>query len=98
MSSVPATIACFTSSARSSKRKKFVTVARELGEKISIQPGPNGDYVLKLGFANLSSLEGTLQRLLELIGQIRATAGPRVRERPQAPSADAVADSEESTV
>lgn len=70
---------------------------RELGEKIAIQPGSNGDYVLKLGFANLSSLEGTLQRLLELVGQIRATAGPRVRERQPVPSADAVADSEEST-
>jgi ParB family chromosome partitioning protein len=54
---------------------------RELGEKISIQPGPGGDYVLKIGFANLANLEVTLQRLQELVTQIRETAGPRVRER-----------------
>jgi ParB family chromosome partitioning protein len=56
-------------------------LARELGEKITIQPGANGDYTLKLGFADLASLEATLRRLQELIVQIRATAGPRVRER-----------------
>ncbi|HET7131701.1 MAG TPA: ParB/RepB/Spo0J family partition protein [Gammaproteobacteria bacterium] len=54
---------------------------RELGEKISIQPGPGGDYVLKIGFANLANLELTLQRLQELVTQVRETAGPRVRER-----------------
>ena len=55
-------------------------LARELGEKISIRPGPNGDYVLQIGFGDLAKLEATLQRLQELIGQIRSVAGPRVRE------------------
>jgi ParB family chromosome partitioning protein len=55
-------------------------LARELGEAISIRPGASGDYVLKLGFANLAQLESTLARLGELIAQIRATTGPRARE------------------
>jgi ParB family transcriptional regulator, chromosome partitioning protein len=63
-------------------------LARELGEKISIQPGANGDYVLKLGFADLAGLDTTLQRLQELIAQIRAAAGPRVRERAAKPRSD----------
>jgi ParB family chromosome partitioning protein len=56
-------------------------LARELGEKVTIQPGANGEYTLKLGFADLASLEAMLRRLQELIAQIRATAGPRVRGR-----------------
>jgi ParB family chromosome partitioning protein len=55
-------------------------LARELGEAISIRPGGSGNYVLKIGFANLGKLETTLQRLQDLIGQIRATTGPRARE------------------
>jgi ParB family chromosome partitioning protein len=55
-------------------------LAREIGESISIRPGARGNYVLKIGFANLGNLETTLQRLQELIGQIRATTGPRARE------------------
>lgn len=55
-------------------------LARELGETISIRPGPNGDYVLQLGFADLAKLDTTLQRLQDLIRQIRAAAGPRARE------------------
>jgi ParB family chromosome partitioning protein len=55
-------------------------LARELGENIAIRPGPNGDYVLQLGFTDLAKLESSLQRLQELIGQIRAVAGPRARE------------------
>jgi ParB family chromosome partitioning protein len=55
-------------------------LARELGEKIAIRPGPNGDYVLQLGFADLAKLEASLQRLQELVRQIRAAAGPRARE------------------
>ena len=55
-------------------------LARELGEKISIRPGTNGDYVLQIGFGDLAKLEATLQRLQELVGQIRETAGPRVGE------------------
>jgi len=55
-------------------------LARELGAKVSIRPGPNGDYVLQLPFADLAKLESSLQRLQELVRQIRAAAGPRARE------------------
>ena len=55
-------------------------LARELGERVSIRPGTNGDYVLQIGFGDLAKLEATLQRLQELVAQIRETAGPRVRE------------------
>jgi ParB family transcriptional regulator, chromosome partitioning protein len=55
-------------------------LARELGEKISIRPGPAGDYVLQLGFADLAKLEASLERLQELVRQIRAAAGQRTRE------------------
>ncbi len=54
-------------------------LARELGENVSIRPGPDG-YVLQLGFADLAKLETSLQRLQELVRQIRAVAGPRARE------------------
>jgi ParB family chromosome partitioning protein len=55
-------------------------LARELGEKVSIRPGPNDDYVLQLSFADLAKLEASLQRLQDLVRQIRAAAGPRARE------------------
>lgn len=55
-------------------------LARELGHKVSIRPGPNDDYVLALGFRDLPDLEATLERLQELVRQIRAAAGPRARE------------------
>jgi ParB family chromosome partitioning protein len=55
-------------------------LARELGEKVAIRPGPDGDYVLQLGFADLAKLEASLQRLQELVRQIRAAAGPRARD------------------
>ena len=67
-------------------------LARELGEKISIRPGPNGDYVLHVGFADLASLAATLQRLQELVTQIREAAGPRVRERARRTGAAGDAD------
>ena len=57
-----------------------VQLAREIGEEVSIRPGPNGDYVLELGFADLAKLETIMQRLQELVRQIRDTAGPRARE------------------
>ena len=57
-------------------------LAREIGEEVSIRPGPNGDYVLELGFADLAKLESIMQRLQELVRQIRDTAGPRARETP----------------
>lgn len=54
-------------------------LARELGQKVSIRRGPNGDYVLQLGFGDLAKLEEITQRLQELVRQVRETAGPRVR-------------------
>jgi ParB family chromosome partitioning protein len=56
-------------------------IARELGEKVSIRPGPRGDYVLQLSFGDLAKLDDSLQRLQELVRQIRSAAGPRARER-----------------
>jgi ParB family chromosome partitioning protein len=55
-------------------------LARELGEKVAIRPAANGGYVLTLGFADLANLESSLQRLEELVRQVRAAAGPRVRD------------------
>jgi hypothetical protein len=55
-------------------------LARELGEKVSIRPAPNGGHVLQLGFADLANLDSSLQRLHELVQQVRAAAGPRARE------------------
>jgi ParB family transcriptional regulator, chromosome partitioning protein len=55
-------------------------LARELGEKVSIRPGPSGNYVLQLGFADLANLDASLKKLHELVRQIRAAAGPRARE------------------
>jgi ParB family transcriptional regulator, chromosome partitioning protein len=55
-------------------------LARELGQKVSIRPGPTGDYVLQLGFADLANLETSLQKLQDLVRQIRAAAGPRARD------------------
>jgi hypothetical protein len=55
-------------------------LARELGEKVSIRAKGNGDYVLQLEFADLANLDASLQRLQELVQQIRAAAGPRARE------------------
>lgn len=67
-------------------------LARELGEKISIRPGANGDYVLKIEFANLARLETMLQQLQDLVAQIRETAGPRARERASMAADDSPAD------
>jgi ParB family transcriptional regulator, chromosome partitioning protein len=58
-------------------------LARELGEKISIRPGAQGEYVLKIAFPHLAKLETTLRRLHELVCLIRETAGPREREKSQ---------------
>jgi ParB family chromosome partitioning protein len=55
-------------------------LTRELGEKVSVRPGPKGEYVLKLEFADLATLDASLERLHELVRQVRAVAGPRARE------------------
>jgi ParB family chromosome partitioning protein len=62
-------------------------LARELGEKVSVRPGPKGEYVLKLEFADLATLDASLERLHELVRQVRAVAGPRVREAVRDPKA-----------
>jgi ParB family chromosome partitioning protein len=56
-------------------------LARELGSKVAIRPLPRGDYQLQLDFGDLAKLEGSLERLLDLVRQIRTAAGPRARER-----------------
>jgi ParB family chromosome partitioning protein len=56
-------------------------VARELGSKVAIRPLPRGDFQLQLDFSDLAKLEGNLERLLDLVRQIRSAAGPRARER-----------------
>jgi ParB family chromosome partitioning protein len=55
-------------------------LARELGEKVSIRPAPSGGYRLEIGFADLANLDASLQRLQELVRQVRTAAGPRARE------------------
>ncbi|HVJ31423.1 MAG TPA: ParB/RepB/Spo0J family partition protein [Gammaproteobacteria bacterium] len=60
-------------------------LARELGETVTIRPGQKGGYVLQLGFADLANLDESLQRLHELVRQIRAAAGPRARESARDP-------------
>ena len=55
-------------------------LARELGEKVSIRPGLNGDYLLQLPFGDLAKLVTGLKRLQELVQQIRTAAGPRARD------------------
>jgi ParB family transcriptional regulator, chromosome partitioning protein len=62
-------------------------LARELGQQVSIRPGPNGDYVLQLGFADLGSLETSLEKLQDLVRQIRTAAGPRARDAARDPKA-----------
>ncbi len=57
-------------------------ITRELGEKIAIRTAGNGDYVMQITFDDLTNLETTLQRLQDLVGQIRETAGPRARSNP----------------
>ena len=55
----------------------------ELGQKFNIRPARDGSYSLNFAFNDLAQLEESLGRLLNLLGQIRETAGPRVRESAQ---------------
>jgi ParB family chromosome partitioning protein len=55
-------------------------IARELGEKVTIRPAPHGGYVLQLPFGDLGKLESSLDRLQELVRQLRVAAGPRRRD------------------
>lgn len=58
----------------------------ELGQKFSLRPARDGSYNLALPFDDLVQLENSLERLLELLGQVRDTAGPRVGEGRQSGS------------
>jgi ParB family chromosome partitioning protein len=62
-------------------------LARELGENVAIRPGPSGNYVLQLAFTDLARLETSLQRLQDLVRQIRQAAGPRARDAAGDPQA-----------
>ncbi len=55
-------------------------IAGQLGQKVSIRQAMNGDYSLRIGFRDLTRLHEALQRMEELVGHIRNTAGPRARE------------------
>ncbi|HEX6999107.1 MAG TPA: ParB/RepB/Spo0J family partition protein [Gammaproteobacteria bacterium] len=54
-------------------------IAAELGERIAIRAAGNGEYTLQVGFDDLAKLEETLERVRELVGRVRAAAGPRAR-------------------
>lgn len=55
-------------------------VAEELGQRVTIRPGKDCNYSLHLGFGDLAQLQDALQRIQELVRQIRDTAGPRARD------------------
>ncbi len=55
-------------------------IEKELGQRITIRPGRDGEYNLQIGFTDLLQLERTLERIRELVAQVRETAGPRVRD------------------
>ncbi|MEX2125688.1 MAG: ParB/RepB/Spo0J family partition protein [Woeseia sp.] len=55
-------------------------IAKELGRKITIRPGNDGHYRLQIEFDDLAELQTALRRIEELIGQVRNTAGPRMRD------------------
>ncbi len=52
----------------------------ELGQKFNLRASRSGGYSLNLAFDDLVALEESLRRLLDLLGQVRQTAGPRARE------------------
>ncbi len=55
-------------------------LSAELGQKFDIRGLRDGSYRLNLAFNDLAALEESLRRLLDLLGQVRQTAGPRARE------------------
>lgn len=56
-------------------------IARELGTQFAIRSDKNGGYTLQVGFGDLEQLQDTLQRIQELLGMIRETAGPRAGQK-----------------
>jgi hypothetical protein len=62
-------------------------IARELGTPFAIRGDKNGGYTLQVGFGDLEQLLDRLQRIQQLIGMIRETAGPRAgRKRNRTPA------------
>jgi ParB family chromosome partitioning protein len=57
-------------------------IEAELGQRLAIRPGKDGDYTLQVDFATLAELQDVLQRLGDLVRRIREIAGPRARETP----------------
>src|SRR5690606_35478116 len=55
-------------------------IRKELGRNFSIRPVRGGGYAINIGFGDLPQLEQALGRVLDLIGRVRETAGPRARE------------------
>lgn len=55
-------------------------LASELGRKVTVKNRGNGTYKLDIDFTNLEELQLALDKVGTLIGQLRDTAGPRVRE------------------
>lgn len=54
---------------------------QELGRKLTIRPAKDGGYTLSVGFADLTELHDTLDRIQQLVGLVRDAAGPRARSR-----------------
>ncbi len=55
-------------------------LAEELGRKIAIRTQKDGSRKLDIGFDDLEQLQAMLKKIDVLIGRIRTTAGPRVRD------------------
>lgn len=55
-------------------------LARELGQKIAIRTRKDGSRKLDICFDDLEQLQAALRKIETLIGQVRETAGPRVRD------------------
>lgn len=55
-------------------------ITKEVGQSISIRPTRKGAYSLRIEFGDLAALEDALQRIQGLVGGLRDTAGPRVRD------------------
>lgn len=54
-------------------------LADEAGLRVAFRNRPDGSRVLGVAFDDLEQLQTALQRIEALIGQVRETAGPRVR-------------------
>ncbi|MDZ7769269.1 MAG: ParB/RepB/Spo0J family partition protein [Woeseiaceae bacterium] len=55
-------------------------MAKELGQKVSLRGTNDGNYRLGIEFADLRQLEATLDGIRNLVVQVNAAAGPRVRD------------------